>query len=96
MLDVRGEADGVLLAVKVVPGASRTRWLGTWENRAKIAVAAPADKGAANEALVAYIAQKLGLRKRCVAIVAGTASPLKTVRIQGVEVDRIRSVFGER
>lgn len=85
----------MLLPVKVVPGASRTRWLGAWENRAKIAVAAPADKGAANEALVAFIAKKLGLRKRNVSIVAGTASPLKTVLIQGVGIDQIRSAFSD-
>jgi uncharacterized protein (TIGR00251 family) len=82
-------AGGVVLLVKVVPGASRTRYLGDWNGRAKIAVAAPAEKGKANEALLDYIAETLGIRRPRVSVVAGHTSPQKSVRIEGVSADAV-------
>lgn len=95
MLDLRLEGDAVLLPVKVVPGASRTRFLGEWEGRARIAVAAAAEKGKANAALTAYLAKLLGVRKRDVTVVAGHASPLKTIRIgsQRGGIDAVRAAL---
>jgi len=84
MLRIRSGDGFVTLAVKVVPGASRTRFLGAWDDRAKFAVAAPPEKGKANQALAAFLAKQLGVRRRDVSIIAGTASPSKTVRIDGV------------
>jgi uncharacterized protein YggU (UPF0235/DUF167 family) len=46
-------------------------------------VRAVPDKGAANAALEKLLAQRLGLPKRAVSIVAGSTSRLKTVRLTG-------------
>jgi len=68
MIAIRQEQDAVLLPVKVVPGASRTRCLGELDGRAKIAVAAPPEAGKANKALVAFLAGLLGLKKTAVTL----------------------------
>jgi len=90
-LTLVGEA--VLLPVKVVPGASRTRCLGEWEGRARIAVAAAPEKGKANTALAAFLAKLLSVRRRDVVVVAGHTSPLKTIRIERVSADAVRAAL---
>jgi len=93
VLQLTLEGSAVLLPVKVVPGASRTRFLGEWEGRARVGVAAPAEKGKANAALVAFLAKLLDVRKRDVTVVDGHASPLKTIRIAQVTVDAVRAAM---
>ena len=94
MIDIRQEPDAVLLPVKVVAGASRTRCLGELEGRAKIAVASPAEKGRANKALIAFLAQQLGMPRKALAIDSGTTSPLKMIRINGAEAGQVRRALG--
>ena len=86
------EGDAVLVPVKVVPGASRTRIVGEWDGRLKVAVAAAAERGKANDALTALLAGQLGLRHRSVTVVSGHASPVKTVRIEGATLDRVKEL----
>ena len=93
MLQLTLEDEAVLLPVKVVPGASRTRFLGEWEGRARIAVAAAAEKGKANAALASFLAKLLSVRKRDLIVVAGHTSPLKTIRIEGVTVHAVRAAL---
>ena len=83
MLNVTTEEEAVLLPVKVVPGAAQTVIVGEWNGRLKVRIAAPPQKGQANKALAAFLAEKLGLRRSAVSVVAGPASPEKTVRIEG-------------
>ena len=84
------QGDAVLIPVKVVPGASRTRILGELDGRLKVAVAAPPEKGKANDALTALLAKRLGIRRRAVVVVSGHASPVKTVRADGVSISQVR------
>jgi len=93
MLKLTAEGDGVVLPVKIVPGASRTRYLGTWKNRAKIAVAAPPEKGKANKALTAFLAELLDVRRTDVTVTAGHTSPLKTVKIHRVTIEAVRAAL---
>jgi uncharacterized protein (TIGR00251 family) len=93
MLDVTTEGKAILLPVKVVPGASRTRYTGEWNGRAKIAVSAPPEKGKANQAVVQFLAKLFAVRKRDVSVVIGHSSPVKTIRIDGVTADAVRAVL---
>ena len=94
MIEIRQESGAVLLPVKVVPGASRTRLLGELDGRAKIAVAAPAEGGKANKALIAFLAERLAVRKSALAIESGTTSPVKTIRIDGIEAHEVQQALG--
>ena len=55
----------------------------------KVRLAAPPVDGAANEALVALLAEELDVARRSVRIVSGEASRSKTVQVDGVESDLV-------
>ncbi len=82
--EIQEDEQGVVLIAKIVPGSSRTALAGILDRMVKIKVAAPPEKGKANECLVAYLARQLGVRKNAIAIVAGQTSPVKHVRIEGI------------
>jgi uncharacterized protein (TIGR00251 family) len=56
-----------------------------------IRLAAPPVDGAANEALIAFLAEALGLPRRHVTIVAGEKSRDKRVQIAGLDPESIRA-----
>jgi uncharacterized protein YggU (UPF0235/DUF167 family) len=62
----------------------------------KIRIAAPAIENAANRALIDFIAQHLGIAKRCVRVVSGGASRRKILEIDGVTADVIAVTLGVR
>jgi uncharacterized protein (TIGR00251 family) len=71
------------LRVKVIPKSSKTELAGylpdgTW----KVKLAAAPEKGKANRALCEFIAEKLGVAKSKVQIVAGEKSHLKRVHVE--------------
>jgi uncharacterized protein (TIGR00251 family) len=78
----RRAADGSLvLSIHAQPGAKRTEVAGPHGDALKIRVAAPALEDRANEALIAFIAQKLGIPKRDVTLVSGARSREKRFAI---------------
>ena len=93
MLKLKEEKGAVLLSVKVSPGAARTKILGVLDGRLKVAVAAAPEKGKANEELVSFLADQLGVRRRAVSIASGPASPKKTIRIEGVSAEAVSAAF---
>ncbi|MDA8051998.1 MAG: DUF167 domain-containing protein [Rhodospirillales bacterium] len=86
----RREPGGIALAVKVRPGAKR-QLLGPvqpaaerpgWpRGRLAVAVTAPAEGGAANEAVIGLLAGRLGLPRTAIAIRAGKTSRDKLIGI---------------
>ena len=93
VLKIVEDEGGVLLQVKIVPGASRTRFLGEWQGRARIAVVAPPEKGRANDAVCEFLAGLLAVSRRNVHVVSGYTSPLKTIRIDRTTADALRSAL---
>ena len=88
-LSATPDAAGTLLPVKVVPGASRSRIAGPHGDGVRAQVAAPAERGRANEALCELFAQALGLPRRAVTVVQGAGSPHKVLRIEGLSPDAV-------
>jgi uncharacterized protein (TIGR00251 family) len=84
----------VRLEVYVQPRASKTELAGTHDGVIKIRVAAPAVENAANRALVDFVAQQLGVAKRCVRVVSGVASRRKVLNIEGVTAQMIAEKLG--
>lgn len=79
----RGTIDGIEIAVRVTPRASRNAFgAGTSAHFAARLAAAPVD-GAANEALVALVAKAFGTATRAVTLIAGDTSRLKRLRVTG-------------
>lgn len=77
-------AGNLVLRLHVQPGAGRTAVAGLHGEALKIRLAAPPVDGRANDALVAFLAKRLGIAKARVELVAGAASREKRVRISGV------------
>ena len=70
------------LAVKVVPGSSRDMICGRLGDALKIKVAAPAEKGKANTAVIRLLADRLGVGVEAIAIESGHAAPVKVLTIE--------------
>jgi uncharacterized protein len=91
-------AGGVLLRVKVVPGARREEIAGVLDlptgPRLKVRVSAPPEGGRANDAVCALLASTLGVHTRSVSIASGHTSPEKTVRVAGVDRDAAARALG--
>ena len=60
----------------------------------KVRLHAPPVDGAANEALVALLAERLGLPARAVRIVTGATARAKTVEIDGTTEAAVRALAG--
>lgn len=81
-------ADGDLwVAVHVVPGASRSRVLGPHGDRLRVAVAAPPERGRANDELIALLAGLLGMPRRQLTVARGATSRRKDVRVGPLVAD---------
>lgn len=75
------------VAVRVRPGASRTRVGGSHGERLVVAVTARAVDGAATAAALEALAGALGVRPRHVTLVAGATSRDKVVEVSDDVVD---------
>lgn len=80
-------AGGAQFAVRVTPRAGRSGVNGVRDGALLVRLAAPPVEGAANEALVALLADRLDYPKRTIEIVAGHRSRDKRVRIAGARPD---------
>jgi uncharacterized protein (TIGR00251 family) len=78
------QKDGVRLAIKVLPRASRTEIGAPLGNELKIKVAAPPVDSAANDALVRFLAEKLDCPRGSIQLVRGHTSRHKIVEISGL------------
>jgi uncharacterized protein (TIGR00251 family) len=76
--------DGVLIDVRVTPRASHSRLDGAHAGALRVRLHAPPVDGAANDELIAVMAEAFGVPKRAVAIVSGQDSRSKRVRVSGV------------
>ncbi len=90
-LPITESADAITFDVQVVPRASKEKLGPVLGDRLKIQLTAPPVDGAANEALVALLARKLGTRRDQIQIIRGLTGRKKTVRIVGATPAALRS-----
>ena len=84
MIALRPSASGVDISVKAVPRSSRDRVAGIVGDRLKVCVAAAPEKGKANERVAETVAAYFGLPPSAVTVIAGHASPRKTLHLKGL------------
>lgn len=76
----------MILRVKVIPGRSKSEIAGELgDGTLKIRIAAPADKGKANDALCALLAEHYKVPRSAVTIVSGHGTPRKLLKIDARE-----------
>ena len=101
---VAGAACGLvglmmLISVKVIPRSKKNSV--EWESgaggegeRLRVRLTAAPVDGAANEALMALLAERLGLPKRQVVVVRGTTSRQKVVEVVGLNLEDLKRRLG--
>ncbi len=80
--------DAVVLNVHVQPGAGRSAVVGRHGTALKVRVAAPPERGRANDACAAVLAETFGPAQ--VELVGGAASRSKRYRLAGVDTEEFR------
>ncbi len=83
---------GVILDVRVQPGAGRTAVVGRHGDALKLRVGAPPVQGRANEAAMAFLADAFDLRRAAVTLVTGPTSSTKRIRLDGVDEETATTV----
>ncbi|NWG30143.1 MAG: YggU family protein [Rhodocyclaceae bacterium] len=81
---VQADGTGVILTLHIQPGAKKTEVAGLHGGALKIRLAAPPVEGRANEALIAFLAKKLGAGRTAVELLSGQTARAKRVRIAGI------------
>jgi uncharacterized protein (TIGR00251 family) len=80
----KGEKRETVLTIRVVPGSSTNKVVASEGGVLRVKLTAPAVEGRANQALIAFLAKRLGVPKGKVTIVSGLFSRVKRVRVEGV------------
>lgn len=84
---LRAAGADVVLSLHIQPGAKKTEVAGTHGEALKVRLGAPPVDGKANDALIAYLADRLDLPKSRVILEAGQTSRSKRVRIVNAASD---------
>ena len=82
------------LSVRVTPAAGRDAVLGWQGDALRLSVAAPAQRGKANEAVIRLLAGALGLPRQRLRIVRGQTSRRKVIAIEGLDEAEARARLG--
>ena len=83
------EAVSTRLRVRVSPGARSAEVLGRHGEAWKVRVAAPAEAGRANEAVVRLLADALSLPRDAVRLVSGHGARDKIVQLAGLDSTQV-------
>lgn len=84
-----------LIRVKVIPRSSRTEIAQSENGIYRAKLTDPPVEGRANRALIALLAEKLGVPKRDIELVSGETGRLKTIRIRGFTAEEIAQALEE-
>jgi uncharacterized protein (TIGR00251 family) len=82
------------ITIIVSPGAARSELVGRHGDGWKVRVAAPAERGRANEALVDLLAGALALPRDRIRVVSGHASRRKLLEIADLDAEEIGRRLG--
>lgn len=80
-MQLTGTARETVLPVYATPRAGRTEVVGEREGSLWVRLAAPPVEGTANQALMAFLAEKLGVPRHAVCLISGASGRQKRVRI---------------
>jgi len=83
------DKEPIRIVVRVQPNAGRNEVLGFKDDILRIRIAAPPVKGKANQELIAFLSDILGIRKSNLAIEKGTTGKKKVISITGLTQTQI-------
>jgi uncharacterized protein (TIGR00251 family) len=86
--------DGAIIELAVQPRAARTELTGIHDGALRLRVTAPPVDGAANAAVLDYLARQLGVSRSKLEIVGGQTSRRKRVLVRGLDEHDVREQLG--
>jgi uncharacterized protein (TIGR00251 family) len=81
------------IRIYVQPRASKTEAAGVHDGCIKVRLAAPPVDGAANKALIDFMAERLGIAKSRIRLVSGESSRRKVLEIEGLTEEQIAAAL---
>ncbi|NIQ37943.1 MAG: YggU family protein [Proteobacteria bacterium] len=93
-MEVSRDRDGIRLRLYVRPGAKKDAILGVHGDALRVNIAGAPVRGEANRALRRFLARLLNTAPSQIEIVSGHNSRHKTVKVMGVDRDRIKGILG--
>ena len=81
--------DAVLFKIKVQPRSSKNQICGLQSDALKIKLTAPPVDGAANAAILRFLAEQLSIPQSALKIISGQTSQHKLIRAEGLKLEQI-------
>ncbi len=82
----------IFLTLKITPNASKNQVVGWKEGLLCLRIKGVPEKGRVNEALVAFLADLLGIAKSQIEMVSGHTSRIKRLKIEGLSEKNLYAV----
>ncbi len=88
--------NDIIVKVKIVPGSSKNKIIGAYNNALKISIAAPPVEGKANKKCITYLAKFFDVAKSKIEIISGQTSKNKLIKIYDISqkefLDKIEKI----
>jgi uncharacterized protein (TIGR00251 family) len=88
--DIRDTAEGAQFALRVQPRASRNAIAGLVGDAVKLAITAPPVDGKANQAVIEFLSDALGVAKSRITILSGETGRNKRIAVRGMTAEAVR------
>jgi uncharacterized protein len=89
--------NGAVFYVKAVPASSRTCFAGVQNGMLRVKLAAAPERGKANQALVEFLSEKLGIKKKFIRITGGLTSKVKQITAEQMRpetlIEKLESIL---
>jgi len=89
-LRIEERDQACVFEVRVSPRSRRNRVVGPLGSAIKVRVAAPPEHGAANQALIEFLASLLGVKNRDVQILTGHGARTKRICVSGITAEEVK------
>ena len=80
--------NDIIIKVKIVPGSSKNKIIGAYNDALKITITAPPVEGKANKKCIAYLAKYFDVVKSKIEIISGQTSKNKLIKIYDISHKR--------
>lgn len=89
-----GAPPTLTLTLHIQPGAKKSEVVGAHGDALKIRLAAPPVDGRANEALIAFLAQRLGVPRAALVLKSGQSGRRKRIEVSAAPADAEQRLLG--
>jgi uncharacterized protein len=91
MIELTAHSQGTIVLIRAQPGARKNAIVGSHAGALRVSVSAPPEKGKANAAIQALLADAFGCKASQVGLLSGETSRQKRFLIMGLAPDELRN-----